>query len=89
MGDPAFSRARNPDLPVTELSVTGVPKWLVDLLDAEAQSRGDPFRGPVVIEILKEWGERRAVHFMLMERIVGSNPEFREFAAQALRDRKS
>ena len=80
--DVAFSRARNPELPTTELSVNGVPKVLVDMLDAVSLAeRGK--RGPLVIAILTAWAKKEARRATVMHRVLGANPEFAELARLA------
>lgn len=74
-----FARARNPDLPTTELSVNGVPKVLVDMLDAASLSDGGK-RGPLVIAILTKWARKEARRATVMHRVVGANPDFAELA---------
>ena len=79
MTEATFSRARNPDLPTTELSVNGVPKVLVDMLDAASLADGGK-RGPLVISILTKWAKKEARRATVMHRVVGANPEFAELA---------
>lgn len=79
MTEPSLSRARNPDLPTTELSVNGVPKFIVDMLDAASiAERGK--RGPLVISILMQWAKKEARRATVMHRVLGANPEFAELA---------
>lgn len=85
MSDPSMSRARNPELPTTELSVNGVPKVLVDMLDAASCAEGGK-RGPLVILILTRWARKEARRATVMRRLVGGNPEFAELAGMADED---
>lgn len=84
-----MSRPRKPDQPTSELQVSEFPRIYLDMLDARAQARGLKFRRDLVLEIFDDWAKKQAAEWMLMERICGSNPAFRELAAQALEERKS
>lgn len=78
--DTEFSRARNPDLPTSDLRVDGVPKELLDMLDAVSMARGEKSRGPLVIEILTSFAQKKALEWTLIERVIGSNQTIRDLA---------
>lgn len=75
-----LSRARNPDLPTSELRVDDVPKELLDMLDAVSLARGDKSRRLLVIEVLTEYAKNKAREWTLIERVMGSNQAIRELA---------
>ena len=75
-----MSRARNPDLPTSQLRVDEVPKWVLDMLDAVSMADGEKFRGPLVIAILEKWARQEARKHTLIARIVGGNQTISEFA---------
>jgi hypothetical protein len=78
----AFSRPRNPARPVTELRVDGVPKELIDMLDAVSFARGDRSRAVLVIELLQQWSDRKAHEWSLIQSIVHSNRNVAEAAGE-------
>ena len=80
MASPSMSRARNPDLPTSQLRVDEVPKWVLDMLDAVSMADGDKFRGPLVIAILEQWAKKEARKHTLIARIVGGNQTIADFA---------
>lgn len=75
-----FSRARNPDLPTSQLRVDDVPKWVLDMLDAVSMADGEKFRGPLVIAILEAWARKEARKHTLIARIVGCNQTIADHA---------
>lgn len=77
---PSLSRARNPNLEITELRVDAFPKPVIDFLDGVSHARGDKSRGPLVIEILEAWVRAKAREMIVVERVVGGNPALRELA---------
>jgi hypothetical protein len=76
---PNLSRARNPNLEVTELRVEGVPKPIIDFIDGKSVARGDK-RRDLVIEILAAWVRAEAREMIVVQRVVGGNPVLRELA---------
>jgi hypothetical protein len=80
MSDLSMSRARNPDLPTSQLRVDEVPKWVLDMLDAVSMAEGEKYRGPLVIAILEKWAKQEARKHTLIARIVGGNQSIAEFA---------
>lgn len=80
MSDLSMSRARNPELPTSQLRVDNVPKWVLDMLDEVSMAEGDASRGPLVISILERWAKQEARKHTLIARIVGGNQSIAEFA---------
>ena len=80
MTDSALSRARNPDLPTSELRIDDVPKELLDMLDAVSLARGDKSRRSLVIEVLSEYARIKAREWTLIERVMGGNQTIRDLA---------
>lgn len=70
----SFARARNPGTTHAELRVGHVPVEILDCLDGVSLGRGQHDRGPLVIEILKEWADKQMHAHTVFQRVVFGNP---------------
>ncbi len=82
---PMLSRARNPDLPNTDLHIRAVPKVLVDMLDAQGIPTGKS-RREVLVRLLKREAKRWAHEQMVAQRVMGGNSVLEELASLSLED---
>ncbi|ROH87979.1 hypothetical protein ED236_00350 [Pseudomethylobacillus aquaticus] len=70
---PAFSRTNAQGEPLVDMR-GNTPRWIVDVIDAVSQSRGDDGRFPLVNEILADWARAELHRTSLINRICGDNP---------------
>lgn len=83
--DPLMSRERNPALSNTDLVVRGVPKVLIDVLDAKSIARGIS-RRDVLVQMLQREAKQFAHEHMVAQRVVGGQSVMQELADAKLED---